>query len=125
MDRTVRILVANQPRLMRELMLETLAELPGIEIVGEVSNEADIPVRVMQTSPDLLVIALEDPNRRPNICDAVLHDHPDLHILAVAFQENRTVCYWASLDIHANEIETSEQGILNAVRSISEGVGRS
>ena len=36
MDRSIRILVANRPKLMRELILATLADEPGIEIVGEV-----------------------------------------------------------------------------------------
>ena len=43
MDKVIRILVANRPRVMRELLLATLAERPDIEIVGEVSSEAEIP----------------------------------------------------------------------------------
>ena len=39
MDRAIRILVANRPKLMRELILATLADEPGIEIVGEVADE--------------------------------------------------------------------------------------
>jgi hypothetical protein len=36
----------------------------------------------------------------------------------VASQENCSVFYWASFDIHSSQIEASEQGILNAVRNI-------
>ncbi len=125
MDKAIRILVANRPRLMRELILTTLADQPGIEIVGEVSDDAEITARVNQSLPDLLVIALDEPGRRPQVCDAILREHPDLRILAVASQQNRTICYWASLDIHSDEIEPSEEGILNAVRSVAQGVGRS
>ena len=42
MARSIRVLVANRPKLMRELMLATLADEPGIEIVGEVSEDAEI-----------------------------------------------------------------------------------
>ncbi len=125
MDKAIRILVANRPRLMRELILSTLADQPGIEIVGEVSDDAEIPARVNQSLPDLLVIALDEPGKRPQVCDAILREHPDLRILAVASQENRTVCYWASLDIHSDEVEPSEEGILSAVRSVAQGVGPS
>ena len=38
MDKVIRILVANRPRVMRELLLATLADRPDIEIVGEVSQ---------------------------------------------------------------------------------------
>jgi len=124
MDRSIRVLVANRPKLMRELILATLADEPGIEIVGEVSDETQIGERVRATSPDLLVIALDEPAKRPDICDTLLRDFPGLRIIAVASQQNCSVFYWASFDIHSSEIEPSEQGILNAVRSIAtQGAG--
>src|SRR3984957_5688962 len=115
MDRSIRILVANQPKLMRELILATLAEEPGIEIVGEVSDEKHIHQRVRETSPDLLVIALDEPKKRPDLCDTLLRVNPGLRIIAVAAQENRSVFFWASSDFPSSQIEAAEQGILNAV----------
>ena len=119
MQRSIRVLVANRPKLMRELILATLADEPGIEVVGEVSEDAEIPEQVRATSPDLLVIALDEPAKRPEICDTLLRDFPELRIIAVASQQNCSVFYWASFDIHSSEIESSEQGILNAVRNIA------
>jgi len=120
MVRTFRILVANKPKLMRELLLETLAEQPWIEIVGEVADEADIHDYVQKSSPDLLVVTAEERGKRPNICDALFREFPELRIIAVAPHENRTVCYWASLDIHSGDIESSEEGLLTAVRHMTE-----
>src|SRR5579864_6914125 len=117
MDKAIRVLVANRPKLIRELILTALADQPGIEIVGEVSDDAEIPQRVQETLPDLLVIALDEPGRRPRVCDAVLREHPHLRIIAVASDQNRSVRYWASLDIHSDDIEPSEAGIISAVRS--------
>ena len=119
MDRSTRVLVANHPKLMRELIVSTLSDEPGVEIVGEVADESEIPERVNQTLPDLVVIGLDEPTKRPVICDRLLREHPALRIIAVAFQQNASVFYWASFDIHSSEIEASEQGILNAVRSIT------
>jgi AmiR/NasT family two-component response regulator len=104
---------------MRELIVATLADEPGVEIVGEVADEAEIAERVREVAPDLLVIALDEPSKRPQICDTLLRDCPKLRIIAVASQENCSVFYWASFDIHASEIEASEQGILSAVRNIA------
>jgi hypothetical protein len=98
---------------MRELIVSTLADESGVEIVGEIA------ARVRQVRPDLLVIALDDPSKRPRLCDTLLRDHPKLRIIAVASQENCSVFYWASFDIHSSEIEASEQGILNAVRNVA------
>jgi chemotaxis response regulator CheB len=119
MPRSVRVLVANRPKLMRELIVLTLADEPGIEIVGEVADEAEIAERVRQVTPDLLVIALDQPSKRPKLCDELLRNYPGLRIIAVASQENCSVFYWASFDIHSSEIEASEQGILSAVRNIA------
>jgi DNA-binding NarL/FixJ family response regulator len=125
MDKVIRILVANRPRVMRELLLATLVDRPDIEIVGEVSNEAEIPASVKKTAPDLLVISLDDLGQRPRICDTVLRANPDLRIIAVASEHNRSVCYWASLqlDIHCSDIEPSQEGILGVMRNIAEGFG--
>jgi DNA-binding NarL/FixJ family response regulator len=123
MDKSIQVLVANRPQLMRELILETLADQPGIEVVGEVTEEMQIPDRVNETLPDVLVIALDEPGRPPDICGSILRAHPEVRILAVAFDQNRAICYWASIDIHSDDIESSAAGILNAVRKIAAGVG--
>ena len=49
MDKPIRVLVANRPKLMRDLILATLADEPGIEIVGEVSDEMEIAGEVQRT----------------------------------------------------------------------------
>jgi chemotaxis response regulator CheB len=121
MEKVIRVLVANRPRLMRELLLATFADRPNIEIVGEVCDEAEIPASVKRTAPDLLLISLDDLGKRPVVCDTVLRANPDVRIIAVASEHNRSVCYWAScrLDIHSSDIEPSEEGILTAMRNIT------
>jgi hypothetical protein len=42
MTQPICVVVANQPRLMRELVLETILDQPDIEIVAEIQNEAEI-----------------------------------------------------------------------------------
>jgi DNA-binding NarL/FixJ family response regulator len=122
-NKVIRVLVANRPKLMRETLLATLSEQPWIEIVGEVSTDAQIPGRVNESLPDLLVITVDEPGKRPTLCDSLLRQHPDLQIIAVAPHQNYTVCYRASLDIRSDDIEASEEGFLNAVRRVAEGAG--
>lgn len=116
MNKATRILVANHPKLMRDVILATLDGQSGIEIVGEVSEEAEILGQVKQTRPDLLVIALDDSGRRPPLCEQLLREHPELRILAVASRKDLTLYYWASFQIHCADVETSPLGILNAVQ---------
>ena len=118
MNRVLRVLVANQPRLLRELIVASLTDQPDMEIVGQVSDDADIPGEIAKSLPDLVVISMDESGKRPSLCDSILHKHPDVRIIAVAFQKNRSAYYWATFDIHSSEIEFSEEGILKAARGI-------
>lgn len=117
MEKSIRVLVANRPRLMRETILTTFADQPDIEIVGEVSDDSEIMECVKRTLPNFVVIALDQPGRRPSVCDDLLREHPEVRIIAVAPAKNYVVYYWASLDIHSSSIEASEEGMLTALRT--------
>ena len=116
--RKIKVLVANRPRLMRELVTATLSDQTDIEIVGVLEDEASILKTVEQSQPDVLIIASERPEDRPHLCDVLLDRFPHLRILALATERNSTVFYWASLDIRSNRIENSEESILNALRGL-------
>jgi chemotaxis response regulator CheB len=118
--KNIRVLVANRPRLMRELILATISDQPDIEIVGEIQDETQIDTAVSRTDPDFLIVALEGSNRLPEPCHTVLQKHPGLRIIAISPDRNSTVFYWASLNIQHNQIEASEQGVLNALRGKSQ-----
>ena len=123
MEKPIRVLVANRPRLMRELTLAMLEDQPDIKVVGEVANEIDIPELIARTLPDFVVIALEEPGKRPRICDTVLRQHPGVRIIALASDHNYSVYYWASSEIHSSDLETSEEGVLSAIRHGTNWVG--
>lgn len=123
MDSSIRVLVANRPRLLRELVLSTLSEQTGINIVGEAQNERDVPLLVEETKPDFLLIALDESRRRPPLCDQLLHKFPALRIIAVAPNTNLGVLYWASLDIHSATMEASEEALLEVMLGNTKGKG--
>jgi chemotaxis response regulator CheB len=119
METSIRVLVANRPRLLRELVLSTLSEQAGISIVGEAENEKDVLSMVAETKPDFLLIALDESRRRPPLCDQLLRKFPSLRIIAVASNTNIGVFYWASLEIHSSTMEASEEGLLEVMRDNS------
>lgn len=123
MHKHIRVLVANRPKLMREVIIATFVDQPDIEIVGEVAEDGDILGCVEETLPDFLFIALDDPEKRPPVCDTVLRLHPELSIIAVAPHRNCSVRYWASFDIHSSVLEASEEAILAAMRNRSAFAG--
>src|ERR1700730_125953 len=123
MTQPVRVIVANQPRLMRELVLETIAGASDIEVVAEIQNESDIAQIVDGKQPDFLIIALDESNQRPPLCDTLLRRYPEMKILALAPERNNSIFYWASFDIHSSQVEASEARLLGALRRKSQCVG--
>lgn len=116
METSVRVLVANRPRLLREMVLSTLSEQAGINVVGETENEHDVPSLVAETRPDFLLIGLDESQRRPALCDLLLNRFPWLRIIAVASNTNIGMFYWATCEIHSAAMEASEESLLEVMR---------
>ncbi len=112
----VRVLVANRPRLMRELVLATISDKPDIEIVGEVVDESKLTEVVEQVRPDVLIVAFDEQEKHLGQCGFLLGRYPQMRILALAPEQNLGIFYWAIIDIRTKPLESSESGILNAVR---------
>ena len=112
----IRVLVANRPRLMRELVLATISDQPDIEIMGEIRDDAEIVQIVAESHPDVVIIALDNPEERPVLCDELLTRYPQLRVLALAPERNSSVIFWSVVAIHSTGIESSEEGILGALR---------
>lgn len=112
----IRVLIANQPRLMRELICGTIADQTDIELVGEVGREQDLADAVAGTRPDVLIIAMDDRNRYHAQCGFLLGRYPEMRIVALESEKNRALLYWAVLDVRSMPLESSEEGILHAVR---------
>jgi hypothetical protein len=75
-----------------------------------------VPSLVAETKPDFLLIALDEPQRRPPLCDLLLREFPPLRIIAVAPNTNAGIYYWASLEIHSTTMEASEKALLEMLR---------
>src|SRR3989442_4819436 len=85
-------------------------------IAGEFQGDATSRRVVEEKQPDFRIIALDEPSERLRLCYSLLRQFPDLKILALARERNSCVFFWASLDIHSNRVEASEEGILEALR---------
>jgi DNA-binding NarL/FixJ family response regulator len=113
----IRVIVANRPRLMRELVLATLADQPDIEVVGEIQDDSLLSRAVAEGRPDFLIVTLEPRDQWPRVYDQLLEHNPNMKIIALAPERNRGVCFWAVTDIRTTSVESSEDGILKALRA--------
>lgn len=89
-------------------------------MLGEATQECEIREFVQKAAPDLVVVAADRPGRRSAICDELLGEFLALGLIAVTPHENYAVSYWASREINADEIESSERGFLGAVRKAAQ-----
>lgn len=112
----IRVVVANQPRLMRDLLVATISDQPDIEVVGEVEEDSELASTVEKTRPDFLIVELEKYNRLPAGCHALLQKFPQMRVIAVSSDRNSSMFFWTALKVQSNEIEASEAGVLGALR---------
>jgi DNA-binding NarL/FixJ family response regulator len=120
----IRVLVANRPRMIRELIMATISDQPDIEIVGEVLDESEIELAIERTHPDFLIVALERSDRLPGICEKTLRNHPQIRVIAIAPDRDKLMFYSASLRIQSDQLEASEASVLNVLRGKSQPLGR-
>ena len=112
----IKVIVASRPPLMREIVLEIVSAQPDIEVMAEVQDDSAIVELVGQLHPDWVVIALDDSDNKPSICDLLFGRYPDLKILALDSGRNNCIFYRATMSIRSSRVESSEKGILDALR---------
>ncbi len=119
----IRVLVANRPRLMRELIIATIADQADIEVVGEVGQLQDLSEAVAQSRPDVLIVAMNKQDKDQAQYGFLLGRYPEMKIIALAPDQNRALFYWAIVDVRSKTVESSEEGILGAMRQSAPAVG--
>lgn len=113
-EKQVRVLLANGPRLMRELVREVLAEQPDIDVIGEIEDNSELASAIELARPDVLIIGLDE--HVTAHCGFLIGQYPRMKILALAPEQNRGLMYWAILDFRTKPVESSEAGLLSALR---------
>ena len=92
---TCRIVVANGPRLFRQLVRRALVTVSDLEVVGVMANLSDLTLLIERDQPDWLIAALRPDGRLPEMVEAVLHRFPSLNVLGVALDGGRVKTWCA------------------------------
>jgi AmiR/NasT family two-component response regulator len=108
---------------MRELVLAVIADQPDIEVIGEVEDENQLAEMIEDAEPDILILTLDDADKRIAQCGFLLGRHPQMKIIALAPEKNRGLFYWATVDVRTKPLESSEAGLLSALRERPSLVG--
>lgn len=117
--RKIKVLVANRPRLMRELVITTLANHRDIEVVNDAAAEELMDTHLVPSierlQPDFLIATLENSAEPSKECHFLLKRFPKLQIIAVAPHSDSCVLYAMNRRIYSVPVAMSEQGILDVL----------
>ena len=120
----IRVLLADDHALLRELMRRLLRSEPGIEVVGEVANGRELLARVRDLRPDVVVLDIAMPEL--NGIDAaarLVARHPGVRILCLtahtAANYVRAMLAAGAVGYVNKQVASSE--LVRAVRAVASG----
>jgi len=79
-----RIILANRPRLLREIIKRAFQRYPDMRIVGELSESINLLQCIEQLRAHWIVISLSPNGKFPEFVDLLMHDYPNIGVLAFA-----------------------------------------
>jgi len=120
MDHLVKVLLANRPEALRTGLATFLQQQSDIEVIGTVLDPIELLVAVGDTQADVVVVTLPDSGEMPGICSHLLHEYPQLLILALSSARTRACIYRQAITVEPLA-DISDGGILSAVRRVKAG----
>jgi DNA-binding NarL/FixJ family response regulator len=109
----IRILLANHPRLLRELVREIIERQPDMTIVGELLDPLGLLLAAKDTEADAVIIALRN-SEAPGLVSHLLAECPNVTVLGLVSQGN--TAFIVQMRPWRREIvDSSEFNILNAL----------
>lgn len=80
----LRVLLANRPRMLREVVQRQLEQQPGIEVVGEETDPLAVIALVGKRSIDAVILTAPPHGQDPPLCRVLLEEHPRLVVLGIS-----------------------------------------
>ncbi|HEY7379627.1 MAG TPA: response regulator transcription factor [Gaiella sp.] len=86
----MRVVIADDHRLMLDGIRRALEVDESFEIVGETQNGAEVLPLVAETSPDLVLLDVRMPNMNGLVClDEIRRRHPDVKVVMLSASTSR------------------------------------
>src|SRR5436305_2091466 len=89
-----RVLLANEPRLFREMLQRVMQNTPGIEVVGEVTELSALREALAETGANWVIVSLSPAGRLPDVVEPLLVEFPSLCVLGVADDGSHAEVRW-------------------------------
>lgn len=81
---TSRVILANESRLLRGILQRVITKIPGLQIVGEITDLADLSPLINQHKAQWVIVSIWPEGRVPGAIQSLLVDHSSLCVLGLA-----------------------------------------
>lgn len=92
--RASKIILANQPRLLRGMLKRALQRVPGLCVVEEIVDIANIPGAIERKSANWVIVSFPVNGEIPDAIHALLTAHPHIGVLAIATDGSQAKIMW-------------------------------
>ena len=100
--KTIRVVLADDHPIVRAGVREALKELPGVEVVGEVSDGREAIALVKSLRPDVVFMDISMPNLNGlEATEGIIKDMPEVRVVILSRHENPDY-YWRALKMGAS-----------------------
>ena len=89
-----RIILADVPRFLREMLKRAFEQAPGLWVVGEVADPSRSASAVERTGAQRIVVALPPDGKMPGMVGPLLAAHPSVRVLAVTNDGSQIKMQW-------------------------------
>jgi DNA-binding NarL/FixJ family response regulator len=98
-----RIILANDSRLVREMLNRILHKTDNLEVVKEITDHADLPIAIKNPEAEWVIISMPVDKKMPDWVDTYIIDHPRMRFMAVANDGSWVKTKW--LEHHEEEMD--------------------
>ncbi len=112
---TVRVLLANRPRMLRELLRKLIDRQGDMQVVGEELDPLALLLAVGERHADVVVLSLSESEEDPGLLSHLLSEYPKLVVLALSPVRERACLYWLVVARRTLD-STGDEPLLAALR---------
>ena len=110
----IRVLIAEMPHLLRDILEEIIARQADIDVVGVVETVDDLRREIHSNRADVVLCRL-DGSELPTVYQELFDVHPRLRLLAIDAGDRNGCVY--ELRPERTRLDVWPQGLVDAIRS--------
>jgi DNA-binding NarL/FixJ family response regulator len=105
---TQRIIIVNNARLMGEMLKRVINKTPGLEIVSEVDELAELPDTLRRTEADWAIVLLDPDEGIPKLVEQIISEQTSMRFLLMGVDGSHARMMWNE----PHEVPLDEKNLL-------------